>query len=230
MQPTRRPRTFPFRDRRGVVYSDEVVQLCTEQRVLSNEVERGDTDQNGVLYDPLLNPPQPSSDPTQPWTTAVLILIPLRLGLDSLNTAYMEALQKVFEFPQCVGIIGGKRAHSVYFVGAQGSTMHLLDPHTVHPTAKVSSGFPSATHLRTMHCSTPLVIEMANIDPSLAIGFMCRDQEDYADFCERVNTVRTPVRSTPHNVYSTFFHRLANNVHFLFPSPTRDPITGLISI
>lgn len=60
----------------GVVYSDEVMELCTETR--EQETTTGDSD--GVMYDPLLNPPKPSSDPNQPWSTAVLILIPLRLG------------------------------------------------------------------------------------------------------------------------------------------------------
>jgi cysteine protease ATG4 len=48
-----------------------------------------------------------------------MILMPLRLGLDGLQAEYIPAVQRTFSFPQSVGIIGGKRAHSVYFVGSQ---------------------------------------------------------------------------------------------------------------
>ncbi len=71
----------------GVVYSNEVMELCTETR----EQETTTEDSEGVMYDPLLNPPKPSSDLNQPWSTAVLILIPLRLG--ELNFSIRDRFQ-----------------------------------------------------------------------------------------------------------------------------------------
>ena len=40
-----------------------------------------------------------------------------------------------------------------------------------------------------MHCSTPLGMEMRHIDPSLAIGFLCQDRDDYLSFCTRVEAL-----------------------------------------
>ena len=95
------------------------------------------------MVDPLLNPPTP--DAAAAWTTSLLVLIPLRLGLDHLNDAYVAALRQTFAFPQSVGIIGGKKGHSVYFVGTQAENrLQLLDPHDVHPTAALASSFPTA--------------------------------------------------------------------------------------
>jgi cysteine protease ATG4 len=61
--------------------------------------------------------------------------MPLRLGLDKLNPQYLEPLIRALRIKQCVGMIGGKPAHSLFFVGSQGQNLLYLDPHTVQPAA-----------------------------------------------------------------------------------------------
>ncbi|EQC26596.1 hypothetical protein SDRG_15536 [Saprolegnia diclina VS20] len=163
----------------GVIYTEEINKLCVTawaQPVIATATD--------VLYDPLLNPP--TIDTSAAWSKSVFILVPLRLGLDKLNETYIPALTEVFELPQSLGIIGGKRGHSVYFVGARGHQFHILDPHTVHPTTEVDASFPTATHARTVHSTDHLVMEVDYIDPSLAVGFYCRDRADYVDLCRRL--------------------------------------------
>ncbi|EEY58627.1 cysteine protease family C54, putative [Phytophthora infestans T30-4] len=156
----------------GVVYSDDVAKLC--------------------FFDPLLHPP--TTEDKSDWSTALLILIPLRLGLDQVNERYVPAIQKSFAFPQSVGIIGGKKGHSVYFVGTQQDQLHLLDPHDVHPAPELNTAFPTATHLRTVHSSRPLVMNVTTIDPSLALGFLCENRVDYEDFERRVRILHDEVK------------------------------------
>ena len=49
----------------------------------------------------------------------VLLLLPVVLGVDRLNTVYAEQLKQLFLWPQSVGIVGGKPGHSYYFLGFQ---------------------------------------------------------------------------------------------------------------
>lgn len=42
----------------------------------------------------------------------MLLLIPTRLGIE-LNPAYLRALNAVFQFPQCVGVAGGRQGLSI---------------------------------------------------------------------------------------------------------------------
>ncbi|KAF1782766.1 Peptidase C54 [Phytophthora cactorum] len=176
----------------GVVYSDDVAKLCVshiEQETVEKEVKDEGAPE---FFDPLLHPP--TSEDKSDWSTALLILIPLRLGLDQVNERYVPAIQKTFAFPQSVGIIGGKKGHSVYFVGTQQDQLHLLDPHDVHPAPELNAAFPTATHLRTVHSSRPLVMNVTTIDPSLALGFLCEHRADYEDFERRVRTLHDEVK------------------------------------
>lgn len=134
----------------GVVYSDDVMKLCVSHadedssaNCESKQEEETSLPDNGpAFFDPLLNPPE--HDEEREWATALLILIPLRLGLDQLNASYVPALEQTFAFPQSVGIIGGKKGHSVYFVGSQHEQLHLLDPHEVQQTSELNASFPTA--------------------------------------------------------------------------------------
>lgn len=111
----------------------------------------------------------------------VLILVPLRLGLKEFNIAYAKALKSVLSSKLCVGILGGKPRHSVFFIGYEGDDLIGLDPHACRladdPRRPGSS-------LKSYHCSTPRKIPLSTIDPSLALGFYCEKEEDLEHFYE----------------------------------------------
>lgn len=49
-----------------------------------------------------------------------VILISVRLGGDSINPIYYDQLKRFFQMDICIGMIGGKPKHSLYFIGYQG--------------------------------------------------------------------------------------------------------------
>jgi len=71
------------------------------------------------------------------WLTSVLILVPLRLGLNELDLIYEDYLKEALKLPQTVGIIGGSPRHAVYILGFQDDSFIDLDPHFIQTTVNV---------------------------------------------------------------------------------------------
>lgn len=86
---------------------------------------------NGVVYKDEL----PARGP-------VLVLVPLRLGLERINPDYIPLLKMALRCPLCVGIIGGRESSSFYFLGYQDDQAFFMDPHTVQPTVDMSGDGP----------------------------------------------------------------------------------------
>lgn len=137
----------------GAVYKDTVEKLCTSARSNNDKC------------------------PPQMWRS-ILILIPLRLGISKINPTYFEPLLETFKFPQSVGIIGGRPRQAYYIIAHQDQELIFLDPHMVQQAVKPEQSFSSETY----HCAIPQKIAVSELDPSLAVGFYCKDKQDFDDF------------------------------------------------
>lgn len=134
-----------------------------------------------------------------PWDTALLLLIPLRLGLKSFNNEYVETVSHTFSLPQSVGVLGGRPRGARWFYGAlsDGSKIFGLDPHTVQAAPKrraaVMNGQPASVvelsdeYLRSVHTTHPEAFSLSKMDPSIALGFYCRDRNDLDDLFSSLN-------------------------------------------
>eukprot|EP01137_Pigoraptor_chileana_P022013 Opistho-2@86444 len=120
----------------------------------------------------------------------LLVLVPLRLGLDKINPVYANRLKSIFCLPQTVGMIGGKPNAAYYFVGAQGDHLLYYDPHQVSP-AITPDNFKD--NLESLHCDVINRMRVDDIDPSLCVGFYCKDRADFIDLC---NAITDPAAST----------------------------------
>ncbi|KAF9111329.1 Cysteine protease atg4 [Mortierella sp. AM989] len=117
----------------------------------------------------------------------LLILVTIRLGIDKLNPIYNDAIKSTFEFPQSLGIAGGRPSSSYYFVGYQGDDLFYLDPHHSRCVVEAKElGAYTAEDFATYHCESIRKIDINSIDPSMLLAFYCRDRPDYNAFCERV--------------------------------------------
>lgn len=145
-------------------------------------------------------------------------------------------VQTLLTLDHCIGIIGGRPRHSVYFVGFQGknlsrtncctayfhnmycgqnitqqlayyisatcltTSVHVyalrfscaddkllnLDPHYCQAAVSVTK---SEFDIRTYHCNTPRKLTATKMDPSCAIGFFCRDMEDFYSLRKKTEPV-----------------------------------------
>ncbi|XP_031554762.1 cysteine protease ATG4B-like [Actinia tenebrosa] len=130
------------------------------------------------------SPKKTSKPPTHSckntWRPLVLF-VPLRLGLSEMNPVYNDSLKACFTLRQSIGVIGGKPNHATYFIGYYGNNLLYLDPHTTQQTVNPEqmSQIPDGTY----HCVYPCRMAINEVDPSVAVGFFCKNEEDFDDLC-----------------------------------------------
>ncbi|CAL9081919.1 unnamed protein product [Musa acuminata var. zebrina] len=126
----------------------------------------------------------------------ILLLVPLVLGLERINPRYIPLLQETFSFPQSLGILGGKPGASTYIVGVQEDKALYLDPHEVQQAVDLKSDSSEVDYI-SYHCRTVRHVPFDLIDPSLAIGFHCRDKDDFEDLCSRASQLGDKSNGAP---------------------------------
>ncbi|XP_072034228.1 cysteine protease ATG4B-like isoform X2 [Amphiura filiformis] len=120
------------------------------------------------------------------WRPLVL-LIPLRLGLNEINNVYIERLKRCFMLRHSLGVIGGKPNHAHYFIGFLDDELVYLDPHTTQPCIHDDKwgNIPDDSY----HCEQASRMKIQNLDPSIALGFYFHTEEDFEDWCVDVQKV-----------------------------------------
>uniref|UniRef100_A0A6B2LQF5 Cysteine protease n=1 Tax=Arcella intermedia TaxID=1963864 RepID=A0A6B2LQF5_9EUKA len=108
-------------------------------------------------------------------------MIPVRLGTDKISPVYLPHIKYILASKFSVGIIGGKPRASLYFIGYQGDYVIYLDPHFVQPAVPKDL---RKEDFETYQCKVPLKMPLADIDPSLAIGFFIKTEQDFEEFIE----------------------------------------------
>jgi cysteine protease ATG4 len=76
------------------IYKQDVLEMCLSKK--------NDEEKSALLFTP------------------VIVLVSVRLGGEELNEIYIPTLKMFLEMDNCLGIIGGKPKHSLYFIGYQG--------------------------------------------------------------------------------------------------------------
>ena len=169
------------------VYREEVEQLClapaNSEPGVGEDFQQVDVDIDGQTWC-LENQARPGHT----WRSLVL-LVPLRLGGESFNPIYNSCIKNLLTLDCCIGIIGGKPRHSLYFVGFQDDELIHLDPHRLQDRVDTTkTGFSTASY----HCSSPRKINLSRIDPSCCVGFYLRDRSEFDAWCETITGLVTP--------------------------------------
>ena len=135
------------------------------------------------------------ADPTKPDPATIqptLILLGIRLGIDRITPVYHAALKSSFTYPQSLGIAGGRPSSSHYFVGCQGDLFLYLDPHETRPALPYHADAKDYTpeELETCHTRRLRGLRISEMDPSMLIGFLIRDQQDWEDWNRRLKETK----------------------------------------
>lgn len=139
------------------VYTRDILDLCESKQLKAKDVSKS--------------------------SKAMILLVPLRLGAEKLNATYAPQLTNFLTLESCIGIIGGRPKHAVYFVGYQDDKLIHLDPHYCQETVDVwRPNFP----LWSFHCRHPRKMNLSKFDPSCCVGFYFKTLEEYLEFKDMI--------------------------------------------
>lgn len=121
-----------------------------------------------------------------------LILLGIRLGPDRITPVYYEALKSSLTYSQSIGIAGGRPGTSHYFVGCQGETFFYLDPHETRSALPSYASPQSYTddEISSVHTRRLRTIKIGEMDPSMLIGFLIKDEADWEDWKQSIQEVK----------------------------------------
>lgn len=182
---------------RTVKSTDEDVFIDEDKRLGkgSNEARKNaGIQEHGVKEEEPIHPTHTnnSNSPTEELSSdwcAVIILVPVRLGGEEVNGIYIRPIQSLFSMTNCIGIIGGKPRHSLYFVGFQDEKLIHLDPHYCQSVVDMrEKDFP----IWSFHCMSPRKMSITKMDPSCTIGFYLPTRDDFEKFCVEIQQVINP--------------------------------------
>nr|CAB3224203.1 cysteine protease ATG4A [Phallusia mammillata] len=183
----------------NTVCIDEIEQLCSvgsqSPKKCQNEAGSSSVQENAF---PVNGETQNESGLlTEIFWKPLLLIIPLRLGLSDINPVYFQHLKECLQWEESVGIVGGKPNHAYYFFGFAEDSLIYLDPHTTQPFVDISNMESTVLNDDTYHCATPGKMLLTQLDPSLALGFVCKTRDSFEQLCQRAKSFQKSPSALP---------------------------------
>ncbi|XP_054722020.1 cysteine protease ATG4D-like [Uloborus diversus] len=133
----------------------------------------------------------PSYNTSQRTSKSLILFVSVRLGNDKINPFYIPCLKSLLAYDHCIGIIGGRPKHALYFIGWQDDRLIHLDPHSCQPAIDVEN---DDFNEKSFHSSSVRTISFTEMDPSCAIGFYFPKKEDFLLFMEKFSEITAPMK------------------------------------
>lgn len=125
-------------------------------------------------------------DLNKKWDNSLLMFIATKTGLDTHNELYLHTVLKLLSFRNSIGMLGGKGSRAHYFLGFQNSTLLYFDPHYVQDASPDIQSLGQDYH--TYFLKKCFQINIKDIDTSVGFGFYIRNEIEYAQFKEDLQT------------------------------------------
>ncbi|ELP90383.1 cysteine protease atg4, putative [Entamoeba invadens IP1] len=113
-----------------------------------------------------------------------IIFVPLRLGPVNAEEDFRPILKKVFDIPQCVGMVGGKPNLAFFFHTFDGNLLYYLDPHTTQNAVSMDGGWSAESYF----CNDVKSMKYKNLDPSVSLLFLIKNKDDFNKFEDNFKT------------------------------------------
>lgn len=150
----------------------------------------------------------------------VLILLGVRLGVESINKLYWNSLKSILQSSESVGISGGRPSSSHYFFGFQGDYLFYLDPHfpqqallhedKLENSVSESTEIVSSLDIQSVHTKKLRKIHLSEVDPSMLLGFLIKDEHEWLDWKQKIQDAENKnsvVRISPDHTPRDFSKR-----------------------
>ncbi|KAI5948861.1 ATG4 [Candida theae] len=106
----------------------------------------------------------------------LLLLFPVRLGIDQVNKYYYRSILQLLASKFSVGIAGGKPSSSFYFIGYENEqSLIYFDPH-------LPQVVETPLNLASYHTSNYNKLDITLLDPSMMVGVLLESMTDYKEF------------------------------------------------
>ncbi|KAJ3273691.1 Cysteine protease atg4 [Terramyces sp. JEL0728] len=127
---------------------------------------------------------------------SLLVLVSLRLGVEDLNPLYYPLIKACFSIKSCVGIAGGRPNSSLYFTGYQQNNLIYYDPHFKKQCVPIMDlNSYQKQDFYSYHCDRVLFLPINQMDPSMVVGFYCKDKAEVDQFFSDISAITSG--STP---------------------------------
>ena len=160
-----------------VVYVDVVNRKCWDRQLQWQRKQGTDTEVKEEVC----------GNNMKKWSGSLLLLIPVRLGVQKVNDSmYKDSLLAALRDERSVGIIGGLPNRALYIVGHTDHNFLIgLDPHYPLPYVdQIQTPFPSENLIKSVCDRDIELLDVAELDASLALGFIFSDYEQFCVWTE----------------------------------------------
>jgi cysteine protease ATG4 len=120
------------------------------------------------------------------WERDLAIIVLCRIGLDSPQEKYLQALEHMFELESFSGAIGGRPRSALFMMGKNQRRFIYMDPHYVR--SSIDPGYIEARD--QFGCPSLRELDSHHIDCSLGVTFFLRSGQQLNDLYNQLRALK----------------------------------------